>query len=526
MKQHRTIFRRLAPAALAVTLLMTSATPALAVTYGNAQVMPNRTIVVDGVARTFYAINGQEVHPISYGGTTYLPVRSIGELMNKNVDWNNDTKTITLTSPRTAGAATGTPDVNPRESTVSVSLRDDFTIIVDGVTQQFYDAGGNRVYPLLHNGVTYLPIRAVGELMGKVVSWDNNTQTVTISGNVDSSGNLVTDADSFGPGSGSTGNTGNTGSTSYISAETAKAKALAHAGLSASQVTFVRAYPDWDDGRYVYDVEFYTSDYKEYDYEIDANTGAVLSFDYDADHYTRPSQPSTGTTISAETAKSKALAHAGLSASQVTFIRATLDWDDGRSVYDVEFYTSDYKEYDYEIDANTGAVLSFDYDADHYTRPSQPSTGTTISAETAKSKALAHAGLSASQVTFIRATLDWDDGRSVYDVEFYTSDYKEYDYEIDANTGAVLSFDYDADHYTRPTQPSTGTDIGLEKAKSIALGQVSGASSSHIRQAKRDYDDGRLEYDVKIVYNNYEYEFEIDGTSGTILSRDVESIWD
>ena len=445
MKQHRTIFRRLAPAALAVTLLMTSATPALAVTYGNAQVMPNRTIVVDGVARTFYAINGQEVHPISYGGTTYLPVRSIGELMNKNVDWNNDTKTITLTSPRTAGAATGTPDVNPRESTVSVSLRDDFTIIVDGVTQQFYDAGGNRVYPLLHNGVTYLPIRAVGELMGKVVSWDNNTQTVTISGNVDSSGNLVTDADSFGPGSGSTGSTGNTGSTSYISAETAKAKALAHAGLSASQVTFVRAYPDWDDGRYV---------------------------------------------------------------------------------YDVEFYTSDYKEYDYEIDANTGAVLSFDYDADHYTRPSQPSTGTTISAETAKSKALAHAGLSASQVTFVRATLDWDDGRSVYDVEFYTSDYKEYDYEIDANTGAVLSFDYDADHYTRPTQPSTGTDIGLEKAKSIALGQVSGASSSHIRQAKRDYDDGRLEYDVKIVYNNYEYEFEIDGTSGTILSRDVESIWD
>ena len=448
MKQHRTIFRRLAPAALAVTLLMTSATPALAVTYGNAQVMPNRTIVVDGVARTFYAINGQEVHPISYGGTTYLPVRSIGELMNKNVDWNNDTKTITLTSPRTAGAATGTPDVNPRESTVSVSLRDDFTIIVDGVTQQFYDAGGNRVYPLLHNGVTYLPIRAVGELMGKVVSWDNNTQTVTISGNVDSSGNLVTDADSFGPGSGSTGstgNTGNTGSTSYISAETAKAKALAHAGLSASQVTFVRA---------------------------------------------------------------------------------TLDWDDGRSVYDVEFYTSDYKEYDYEIDANTGAVLSFDYDADHYTRPSQPSTGTTISAETAKSKALAHAGLSASQVTFVRATLDWDDGRSVYDVEFYTSDYKEYDYEIDANTGAVLSFDYDADHYTRPTQPSTGTDIGLEKAKSIALGQVSGASSSHIRQAKRDYDDGRLEYDVKIVYNNYEYEFEIDGTTGTILSRDVESIWD
>ncbi|MGO5116411.1 PepSY domain-containing protein [Candidatus Avoscillospira sp. LCP25S3_F1] len=471
--KHRTIFRRLAPAALAVTLLMTSATPALAVTYGNAQVMPDRTIVVDGVVRTFYAINGQEVHPISYGGTTYLPVRSIGELMNKNVDWNNTTKTITLTSPRTTAAATGTPDINPQESTVSISLRDDFTIIVDGVVQQFYDAGGNRVYPLLYNGVTYLPIRAVGELMGKVVNWDNNTQTVTLSSSSGNSGNLVTDADSFGPGTGNTGNTGstgntgntgntgsigntgstgsigNTGSTGYITAETAKAKALAHAGLTASQVTFVRAYPDWEDGRYVYDVEFYTADYKEYDYEIDASTGAILSFDYDADYYTRPSQPSTGTSISAETAKAKALAHAGLSASQVTFVQATLDWDDGRSVYDVEFYTADYKEYDYEIDANTGAILSFDYDADHYVRPSQPATGT-----------------------------------------------------------------------------ATGSDIGLEKAKSIALGQVSGASSANIRQAKRDYDDGRLEYDVTIIYNNLEYEFEINGATGTILSRDVESIWD
>lgn len=364
MKQRTTVFRRLAPAALAVTLLLTAASPAaMAVSYVNAQRMPQRTVVVDGVVQTFYNVNGQEVHPLSYGGTTYLPVRSIGELMNKDVIWNNDTKTITLTGPRTTAATTGTPDVNPTEATVAVSVRDDFTIIVDGVVTRFYDASGNRVYPLLCNGVTYLPIRAVGELMGKVVSWNQTTQTVTLNGTVDSEGNLVTDADGFETGtSGST--TGSTTTTSYITAETAKAKALAHAGLTASQVTFVRAYPDWDNGRYV------------------------------------------------------------------------------------------------------------------------------------------------------------------YEVEFYTSNYKEYDYEIDAATGKVLSFDYDADHYTRPTQPSTGTDIGVEKAKSIALGQVSGASSTHIREAKRDYDDGRLEYEVKIVYNHYEYEFEIDGTTGTILSRDVESVWD
>lgn len=64
--------------------------------------------------------------------------------------------------------------------------------------------------------------------------------------------------------------------------------------------------------------------------------------------------------------------------------------------------------------------------------------------------------------------------------------------------------------------------IGLEKAKSIALGQVSGATASDITVAHCDYDDGHLEYDIEIVYNGNEYEFEIDGTSGTILSHDID----
>ena len=190
----------------------------------------------------------------------------------------------------------------------------------------------------------------------------------------------------------------------------------------------------------------------------------------------------------------------------------------------MEFYTTDYKEYDYEIDAATGAVISFDYDADHYTPP-QTGTGTSVTAEQAKAKALAHAGLTSSQVTFVQCKLDWDDGRQVYDVEFYTTDYKEYDYEIDAATGAVISFDYDADHYT-PPQTGTGTLIGVEKAKSIALAKVPGATASNIRKARLDYDDGRAEYEVEIVYNAMEYDFEIDGYTGAILSWDRDSIYD
>lgn len=99
-------------------------------------------------------------------------------------------------------------------------------------------------------------------------------------------------------------------------------------------------------------------------------------------------------------------------------------------------------------------------------RPGTSGQGTAsglITEEQAKSKALAHAGLSASQVNFIWVKQDWEDGRRVYEVEFYTDDYQEYDYEIDARTGEILSFDYDAEGYNRPEQNLSGSYIGQDQ---------------------------------------------------------------
>ena len=67
-----------------------------------------------------------------------------------------------------------------------------------------------------------------------------------------------------------------------------------------------------------------------------------------------------------------------------------------------------------------------------------------ISADDAKDYALNHAGLTENQATFVRSERDLDDGTLKYDVEFYTNDGLEYDYEIDSSTGKVLSFDIDA----------------------------------------------------------------------------------
>ena len=237
---------------------------------------PHYTILVDGAEREFYNVNGKEVHPLSYNGTTYLPLRAIGELMGKYVDWNQATKTAALYGSRTGSVTQGTPDTNAKQGTVTATLRYDFTITVDGVEQTFTNVNSTRVYPLLYNGSTYLPLRAIGNLMGKTVTWDGSTFTAALSGGEDS---LVTDADTFGQAGSQSG--------SYIGEAKAKSIALSHAGLSEDQVTFVRVKLDRDDGRWEYEVEFYKGG-TEYDYEINATTGAILSYDYDAESYTPP----------------------------------------------------------------------------------------------------------------------------------------------------------------------------------------------------------------------------------------------
>ena len=93
-----------------------------------ARLRPDYTIIIDGAERDFYNAAGQQVHPVAYDGTTYLPVRAIGELMGRNVDWNESTKTVTLSGTRTAASVAGTADTASRAQDVSVEVRSDFKI--------------------------------------------------------------------------------------------------------------------------------------------------------------------------------------------------------------------------------------------------------------------------------------------------------------------------------------------------------------------------------------------------------------
>lgn len=168
------------------------------------------------------------------------------------------------------------------------------------------------------------------------------------------------------------------------------------------------------------------------------------------------------------------------------------------------------------------------------TKPTAGQTTTTpaangqITLEQAKETALKHAGHKADAVTFVKAEQDYENGKLVYEVEFVTNDggkVVEYDYEIEAATGSVVSYDYDAENYVS-AKGATTVSVDEPTAKQTVLNKVPGATAANIYEWKLDFDDGRWEYDGKIVYNQMEYDFTVDASSGAVTEWDVESIFD
>lgn len=71
-------------------------------------------------------------------------------------------------------------------------------------------------------------------------------------------------------------------------------------------------------------------------------------------------------------------------------------------------------------------------------------------------------------------------------------------------------------------EPTQNGDIGADRVKEIVLAKVPGATEDNIDDFEKEYDDGRLEYEGSIYYGGYEYEFEVDGETGTILQWEID----
>ncbi len=399
---------------------------------------------------------------------------------------------------------------------------------------------------------------------------------------------LIASSRNVTQGQGTITQSGSASAQAYIGVEEALAKACAHAGVSVNDIYDREVEFDSERGVMTYEVDFKAGTV-EYEYDIDAVTGEVIRFTkedegtaggHHDDHHGDPGTAgnsgsgntgsaggsgNAGSYIGEDAAFAAALAHAGIADAQaVSGKKVELDSEDGVMVYDVDFMAGT-MEYDYEIDAATGAVIWYDVENEGVTVNSSAgggntgsaggsgNTGSYIGEDAAFAAALAHAGIADAQtVTREKVELDSEDGVMIYDVDFMVGTV-EYDYEIEAATGTVLWYEVEDEgasgKRTGGNNAGSGSGssntgsagsgnsgnagsgssaaayIGEDAALSAALTHAGITDTSSVREVKKklDREDGREIYEVEFKAGGREYEYEIDAYTGQILKADIEA---
>jgi len=161
--------------------------------------------------------------------------------------------------------------------------------------------------------------------------------------------------------------------------------------------------------------------------------------------------------ITAEDAERIALEAANVTKEEIVIKEERASVDDGRNIFEVDFFIPEKMKYEFDIDAETGAIVDQDmeaWDADdsiEYAELIREKEGRKeaaageISEEEAKDIALKDAGLTADAVTFTKCHKEMDDGVVKYEIEFRTSDGMEYGYDLRASDGMILEKDIDRD---------------------------------------------------------------------------------
>ena len=245
--------------------------------------------------------------------------------------------------------------------------------------------------------------------------------------------------------------------------------------------------------------------------------------------------------ITMEEAESIAMEDAGIQAEEAQSVWTETDYEDGWTIYNVEFITGENEAYDYEIDAENGMLLNISYENKNAAAFSSDSE-MAVSLEQAKEIAAAHAKRSLEEVTFVKLNTEQDEGRLLHELEFCTADLLEYEYDVDARTGEIISWEYDAKKsislqksYMESGETSASDTPGaadvnenaLEAAKAAAL-EMAGLTSEEVSWGNvyEEYDDGRRVYEGEFFYDSWKYEFKADADTGALIDWEEESLYD
>ena len=143
--------------------------------------------------------------------------------------------------------------------------------------------------------------------------------------------------------------------------------------------------------------------------------------------------------------------------------------------------------------------------------------------------------------------IDFEFDKGVYEVEVYYQN-RDYEYKIDAKEGKVIYTDFrnintnnsqnnsnnnnsngsnNSNSNNQNSLNNVTASISLDEAKNIAVTNAGvDINSVEFTREELDHDNHTLVYELEFFYNNIEYNYEINATTGDIISYDKDSIYD
>ncbi len=142
-----------------------------------------------------------------------------------------------------------------------------------------------------------------------------------------------------------------------VTEDQAKAAALSAAGIQESDLIGFTVRPERDDGRQTYQVDLYTAS-ADYEIDVDMTTGQVLG--QEQERYDMSWTTPDGASVTKEAAIQSVLER--VSGATEANLRMQVERDDGRTLYEGSVIYNG-KDYDFEIDVQTGEFVSWSEEA-------------------------------------------------------------------------------------------------------------------------------------------------------------------
>ena len=333
------------------------------------------------------------------------------------------------------------------------------------------------------------------------------------------------------------------------SEEAALAIALEHAGVTLDQLSWYEICLDFDDGIWVYEVEFVVGN-TEYEYEINAITGEIIKFETELDDdpegapgTPRPTQQPGSNFLSEDEIRAIVFNHAGVNANDVREFEIELDDEHGIWVYEVEFKAGNI-EYDYVVNAVTGEIIKSETEVDDdptaapgtprpTAQPTQQPGSEFLSEDEIRAIVFNHAGVNANDVREFEIELDDEDGIWVYEVDFKAGNI-EYDYVVNAVTGAIIRVETEIDDdptaapgtprpTVQPTQQPGSELLSEDEIRAIVFNHA-GVNANDVREFEIELDDedGIWVYEVEFESGRHEYSYEVNALTGEIIDYEID----